>query len=50
MWVVTKPPPARAAFAVHDQVVALDLDVDAVDAQQRGRRGEPIGFLDPQLL
>ena len=40
----------RAALAVHDQVVALDLDLDAVDAQHRGGGGEPVGFLDAQLL
>ena len=40
----------RAALAVHDQVVAFDLDVDAVDAQHRGGGGEPVGFLDAQFL
>ena len=36
MWVATTPPPGARALAVHDQVVALDLDRDAVDAQHRG--------------
>ena len=39
-----------AALAVHDQVVALDLDVDAVQAQHRGGRGEAVGFLHAQFL
>ena len=38
------------ALAVHDQIVAVDLDGDAVGAQQRGGGGEAVGFLDPQLL
>ena len=37
------------ALAVHDQVVALDLDGDAIDAQHLGGRGEPVAFLDPQF-
>ena len=40
----------RAALAVHDQVVAVDLHLDAVDAQHRGGGGEPVGFLDAQFL
>ena len=49
MWVATVPPPARGR-AVHDQIVALDLDVDAVSAQHRRGGGEAVGFLDAQLL
>ena len=50
MWVATTPPPERAALAVHDQVVAFDLDLDAVAAQHRGGGFEPVGFLDAQFL
>src|SRR6267142_1832659 len=39
----------RAALAVHDQVVAVDLDRDAVGAQPVGDRGEAVGFLHAQL-
>ncbi len=39
----------RAALALHDQVVALDLDRDAIDAQHVGGRGEAVGFLHPQF-
>ena len=38
MWVATVPPPRGAALAVHDQVVALDLDRDAVRRAGRRRR------------
>ena len=41
---------ARLAPAVHDQIVAVDLDLDAVRPQTVGDGGEPIGFLDAQFL
>ena len=50
MWVATTPPPGGAALAVHDQVVAFDLDLDAVGAQHGGGGCEPVGFLDAQFL
>ncbi len=50
MWVATTPPPGGAALAVHDQIVALDLDLDAVGAQHGGGGFEPVGFLDAQFL
>ena len=40
----------HTAAALDDQVVARDLDLDAVDAQHRGGGSEPVGFLDAQFL
>ena len=50
MWVATRPPPGTCALAFDDQVVALDLDLDAVDAQHGGGGLQPVGFLDAQFL
>ena len=50
MWVATRPPPGTWPLAVDDQVVAFDLDLDAVDAQHGGGRFQPVGFLDAQFL
>ena len=41
-----EPAAARTAFAAHDQVVAFDLDGDAVAGQQCHGGGKPIGFFD----
>jgi len=38
------------AFAMHDQVIALDLDINAVDAQHVGGCGEAVGFLHAQFF
>ena len=38
------------AAAFDDQIVAGDLDLDAVDAQHGGGGFEPVGFLDAQFL
>ena len=50
MWVTTSAPPADRRLAVHDHVVALDLDLDAVGAQHGGGRFQAVAFLDAQLL
>ena len=37
-------------LAVYDEIVAFDIDRDAIGAQQRRRGGKAIRLLDPQLL
>ncbi len=50
MCVVDHAAAGRLTLALHDQIVALDLDLDAVAAQHRGGAFEPVGFLDAELL
>ena len=38
------------AAAFDDQVIARDLDLDAIDAQHGGGGVQPVGFLDAQFL
>ena len=50
MWVATRPPPGARPLPVDDEIVAVDLDLDAVAAQHVGGAGKPVRFLHPQLL